>query len=33
MELRAIGITMDCQDPERLADFWQEAIGLSLIHI
>ena len=27
MELRAIGITMDCQDPERLADFWQEAIG------
>lgn len=25
--LTAIGVVMDCADPERLADFWQEAIG------
>ena len=27
MELRAIGITLDSNDPEMLADFWQAAIG------
>ncbi|MGY9075574.1 MAG: VOC family protein [Acidimicrobiales bacterium] len=27
MELRAIGVTVDSNDPERLADFWQAAIG------
>lgn len=27
MELRAIGVTVDSNDPERLADFWQQAIG------
>ncbi|MDG2112029.1 MAG: VOC family protein [Actinomycetota bacterium] len=27
MELRAIGVTLDSNDPERLADFWQAAIG------
>ena len=27
MELRAIGATIDANDPERLADFWQAAIG------
>lgn len=27
MELRAIGVTVDANDPERLADFWQAAIG------
>ena len=25
--LTAIGLVLDCADPERLADFWQEAIG------
>ena len=25
--LTAVGVVMDCADPERLADFWQEAIG------
>jgi len=27
MELRAVGATLDSNDPERLADFWQAAIG------
>ena len=27
MELRAIGVTVDSNDPERTADFWQAAIG------
>lgn len=27
MELRAVGVTMDSNEPERLADFWQAAIG------
>jgi predicted enzyme related to lactoylglutathione lyase len=27
MELRAVGVTLDSNDPERLADFWQAAIG------
>ncbi len=29
MELRAIGVTVDSNDPERLADFWQAAIGFT----
>ena len=29
MGLRAIGVTIDCSDPERLADFWCEAIGFT----
>jgi predicted enzyme related to lactoylglutathione lyase len=29
MELRAIGVTVDSNDPERLADFWQQAIGFT----
>ena len=27
MELRAIGATLDSNDPELIADFWQKAIG------
>ncbi len=27
MELRAIGATVDADDPHKLADFWQAAIG------
>ncbi len=27
MELGAVGVTLDSNDPERLADFWQAAIG------
>jgi predicted enzyme related to lactoylglutathione lyase len=27
MDLRAIGTTLDANDPELLADFWQKAIG------
>ena len=27
MELRAIGVTLDSNDPEMIADFWQAAIG------
>ena len=27
MELRAIGVTLDSNDPEMIADFWQQAIG------
>jgi predicted enzyme related to lactoylglutathione lyase len=27
MELRAVGITIDTNDPQRTADFWQAAIG------
>ncbi len=26
-ELRAVGLTLDCADPETLADFWQAALG------
>jgi predicted enzyme related to lactoylglutathione lyase len=25
--IRAVGVVVDCVDPVRLADFWQEAIG------
>lgn len=27
MELRAIGTTLDSNDPEKIADFWQQVIG------
>lgn len=27
MEVRAIGVTLDSNDPEMIADFWQAAIG------
>ena len=27
MELRAIGVTLDSNDPEMIADFWQAAVG------
>ncbi len=27
MELRAIGVTLDSNDPAMIADFWQAAIG------
>jgi len=27
MELRAVGATLDSNDPELIADFWQAAIG------
>ncbi len=26
-ELRAVGLTLDCNDPEKIADFWQAALG------
>ena len=29
MGLRAMGVTIDCHDPEQLADFWAEAIGFN----
>ncbi len=29
MDLRTVGVTMDCADPEKLADFWQAAIGFT----
>ncbi|HJM00347.1 MAG: VOC family protein [Acidimicrobiales bacterium] len=29
MGLRAMGVTIDCSDPEQLADFWSEAIGFT----
>ncbi len=28
-QLRAVGVTIDCADPERIADFWQAAIGFN----
>jgi len=28
-QLRAVGVTIDCSDPERIADFWQAAIGFN----
>ena len=28
--LTAIGVVMDCEDPVRLGDFWQEAIGFTV---
>ena len=28
-QLRAVGVTIDCSDPERIADFWQAAIGFA----
>lgn len=27
MELRAIGVTLDSNNPEMIADFWQAAVG------
>ncbi|WP_428122038.1 VOC family protein [Candidatus Poriferisodalis sp.] len=27
--LRAVGVTIDCSDPERTADFWQAAVGFA----
>ncbi len=29
MGLRAMGVTIDCSDPEYLANFWSEAIGFT----
>lgn len=29
MGLRAMGVTIDCSDPECLANFWSEAIGFT----
>ena len=29
MSVRAMGVTIDCADPERLADFWANAIGFT----
>ena len=29
MSLRAMGVTVDCSDPERLADFWSRAVGFT----
>ena len=29
MQVRAIGVTVDSNDPERTADFWQAAIGFA----
>ncbi|HIF65659.1 MAG TPA: hypothetical protein EYG17_06800 [Acidimicrobiia bacterium] len=29
MSLRAMGVTIDCFDPERLADFWSGAAGFT----
>jgi predicted enzyme related to lactoylglutathione lyase len=29
MGVRAMGVTIDCADPEGLADFWYEAIGFT----
>lgn len=29
MQLRAVGVTIDCADPETIADFWQAAIGFA----
>ncbi|WP_423917484.1 VOC family protein [Candidatus Poriferisodalis sp.] len=28
-QLRAVGVTIDCSDPERIADFWQVAVGFA----
>ncbi|WP_420442849.1 VOC family protein [Candidatus Poriferisodalis sp.] len=28
-QLRAVGVTIDCSDPERIADFWQAAVGFA----
>lgn len=28
-QLRAVGVTIDCADPERIADFWQSALGFA----
>ena len=28
-QLRAVGVTIDCSDTERIADFWQEAVGFA----
>ena len=28
-QLRAVGVTIDCADPERIADFWQAALGFA----
>lgn len=29
MSLRSMGVTIDCFDPERLADFWAGAVGFT----
>lgn len=29
LQLRAVGVTIDCADPERIADFWQAALGFA----
>ena len=29
MSVHAMGVTIDCFDPERLADFWSEAAGFT----
>ena len=29
MEVRAVGMTLDTNDPVRIADFWQAAIGFT----
>ena len=29
MGLRAMGVIVDCSDPERLADFWSGAVGFT----
>ncbi|MEC7916519.1 MAG: VOC family protein [Actinomycetota bacterium] len=29
MSVRAMGVTIDCADPEGLADFWANAIGFT----
>ena len=29
MSFRALGVTIDCFDPERLADFWAGAVGFT----
>ena len=28
--LTAVGVVMDCVDPDSLADFWQEAVGFTV---
>ena len=28
-QLRAVGVTIDCADPDRIADFWQSALGFA----
>lgn len=28
--LTAIGVVLDCEDPDRLADFWQAVVGFEV---